>query len=69
MKKVAIAPPKFRQNIKVKTGIALSAINGPEVPIPKTPILNRIESALFGKAKCFLEFIQRLSTRAGLRHR
>ena len=57
MKKVAIAPPRLRQKIRVKTGMVLSAINGPDVPIPITPIANRTESVLLGKAKCFFSLI------------
>jgi hypothetical protein len=51
-KKVKTAPPRFRQNINVMIGIALNAINGPEVPIPITPTLNRIKSARFGSDNC-----------------
>ena len=45
---VITAPPKFRQNTRVKIGIALKAINGPEVPMARIPILMRIKSGRAG---------------------
>jgi hypothetical protein len=44
------APPRFRQKIKVTTGIVLNAISGPETPMPTIPINRRIESARPGIA-------------------
>jgi hypothetical protein len=34
---MSIAPPRFRQKIKTRIGIALSAIKGPDIPIPMIP--------------------------------
>ena len=39
---VRIEPPRFRQKISTQIGIALIAINGPEVPMPIMPIPMRI---------------------------
>ena len=44
------APPRFRQKIKVTTGIVLKAMSGPETPMPNIPIRSRIESARPGIA-------------------
>ena len=41
-------PPRFLQKIKVSTGIALMAINGPEVPMPIIPRPKRIKSGRAG---------------------
>jgi hypothetical protein len=41
-------PPKFLQKIKVGTGMVLSAISGPDDPIPNTPIISRIRSGRAG---------------------
>ena len=48
--KVISDPPRFLQKIKVSTGIVLSAINGPDVPIPIMPIPKRIRSGRAGMA-------------------
>ena len=48
--KVISDPPKFRQKINVKIGMALIAIKGPDVPIPMIPRPIRIRSGLAGIA-------------------
>jgi hypothetical protein len=42
-------PPRLRQKIRVRIGIALNAITGPDVPIPIITRVNSPISRLDGK--------------------
>ena len=46
--RVTSDPPRFLQKISVGTGIALSAMRGPDEPMPKIPIIRRMRSGLAG---------------------